>query len=112
TGAAGGQTLGDLAAAINTSFGTGGTASVVGGKLQVDAGGANGTASVSLSLSKGTTYTGPTFIADPLTASNSYTRLSSNQFGSGQQITVQSNINAPSANSSGFSNTQTTANGQ
>jgi len=112
TGAAGGQTLGDLAAAINTSFGTGGTVSVVGGKLQVDAGGSNGTASVSLSLSKGTTYTGPTFVADPLTSTNSYTRLSSNQFGSGQQITVQSNINAPSANSSGFSNTQTTANGQ
>ncbi|HLN29712.1 MAG TPA: flagellin [Gemmataceae bacterium] len=112
TGAAGGQTLGDLAAAINTSFGTGGTVSVVGGQLQVDAGGANGTASVSLSLSKGTTYTGSTFIADPLTATNAYTRLSSNRFGSSQQITVQSNISAPSANSSGFSNTQTTANGQ
>ncbi len=109
TGAAGGTTLGDLASAINTAFGTGGAASVVGAKLQVDAGVGQGTAALSLSLAAGATYHG-TFTANALAATNGFTRLASTQFGSNAKITVQSTQTA-AATSSGFSNTQTTAQG-
>src|SRR5262249_40684277 len=109
TGAAGGTTLGDLATALNTAFGTGGAVTVQGAKLQVDAGAGQGTAAVSLSLAAGTTYNG-TFTANALAATNGFTRLSSQQFGTNARITVQSTQTA-AATSSGFSNTQTTASG-